>query len=186
MAPLKYLNNFWRSLEKPLINCETNCTLTLSANCVILSHTAANEATIFAITGKKLYDPIVTLSTDDNAKLLQQLKSEFKHTVNWNKYQSEVIIQVQNQYLHYLIDPNIQGVNRLFVLPFENNALKIVRTRYFLPTLEIKDHNVMIDGRNIFDQPVKSDMKRYKNIRKIATGKGDDYTTGCLLHYLYF
>ena len=58
--------------------------------------------------------------------------------------------------------------------------------RYFLPTVEIKDYNATIDGKNVFDQPVKNDIRTYDNIQKIATGKGDDYTTGCLLDYVYF
>ena len=133
-----------------LINCETNCTLTWSADCVISFHTAANVATIFAITGKKLYDLVVTLLTHDNAKLLQEFKSAFRQTINWNKCRSEILIQVLNQHLYYLIDPNIQGVNRLFVLPFENVAFKTVHARYFLPTLEVKDYNVLNDVRNFF------------------------------------
>ena len=58
--------------------------------------------------------------------------------------------------------------------------------RYYLPNVEIKDYNVMIDGKKLFDQPVKNDKVRYENIRKIATDKGDDYTTGCLLDYIFF
>ena len=86
MIPLKYLSNFWRALEMPLINCEINLILTWSANCVI-SSAAVNQATTFAITDTKLYVSVVTLSTDDNAKLSQQLKSGFKRTINWNKYE---------------------------------------------------------------------------------------------------
>ena len=76
----------------------------------------------FAITDTKLYDPVVTLSTQDNVKLLRQLKSGFKRTINWNKYRSKVTIQIQNQYLDYLNDPGFQGVTRLFVSSFEDNA----------------------------------------------------------------
>ena len=103
MLSLKHLSNLWKSLEKPLINCEINLILTWSANCVISS------------TDTKLYVPVVTLSTDDNAKLPQQLKSGFKRTIN---YHSKVTIQAQNQYLDYLIDPRLQGVNGHFVLSF--------------------------------------------------------------------
>ena len=60
------------------------------------------------------------------------------------------------------------------------------QTRYFLPKVGIKDYNVMIDGRNVFDQPVKNDLRTYDNIQKILTDPGDDYTNGCLLHYPYF
>ena len=84
-----------------------------------------------------------------------------------------------------MIDPSFQWVNRLFVLLFENETDGEVHTKYYLPTEEIKDFNVIIDGRNLFDQPIKNDFKIYDNIRKIATGQGDDYTTGCLLDYDY-
>ena len=114
MVPLNYLEKFWRSLEVSLINCEINIILAWSEKCVLASNTAANQATTLAITDAKLYVPVVTLSTQENAKLLQQLKSDFKITVNWNKYQSKVTIQAPNLYLDYLIDPIFQGANRLF------------------------------------------------------------------------
>ena len=85
-----------------------------------------------------------------------------------------------------MIDPSFQGVNRLLVLLFENKNDRTVHTKYYLPTEEMKDYNVMIDGKNVFDQPVKCSVRTYDNIRKIATGQGDDYTTGCLLDYDYF
>ena len=88
MVPLKYLSNFWRTLEMPLINCEVNLILAWSVNCVV-PNASANQATTFAITDTKLYVPVVTLSTQDNAKLLQQLKSGFKRTINWNKHHSK-------------------------------------------------------------------------------------------------
>ena len=71
-------------------------------------------------------------------------------------------------------------------MPFKDNDGRESHKQYFLPTVEIKDYNVMIDGRNLFDQPIKNDLKTYDNIRKIVTGQGDDYTTGCLLDYSYF
>ena len=82
----------------------------------------ANQGTTFSITDTKLYVPVVTLSTQDNAKLLEQFKYGFKRTVNWNKYLAKKSIERQNPYLDYLIDPSFQGVNRLFVLSFEDNA----------------------------------------------------------------
>ena len=77
-------------------------------------------------------------------------------------------------------------MNRLFVLAFENDAQRTSNKRYYIPNVEIKDYNVMIDGKNFFDQPVKNDKVTYENIRKITIGQGDDYTTGCLLDYTYF
>ena len=93
---------------------------------------------------------------------------------------------VQNSYLDYLVNPSFQGVNRLFVLSFENENDRTSHSTYYLPKVEIKDCNVMIDVRNFFDQPINSMNKTYENIRKIATGQGDYYTTGCLLNYTYF
>ena len=113
------------------------------------------------------------------------MKSSFKRTINWNKYQSKVTIQAPNPYLEYLIDPSFQGVNRLFVLSFENSTDRKVHTKYYLPTEEINDCNFMIDGQNFFDQLAKNDFTTYDKIQKIATGQGDDYTTGCLLDYNY-
>ena len=167
----------------PSINGELNLELTWFRDCVITNSTEEGK---FAITETKLYVPIVTLSTQDNAKLLQQLKSGFKRTINWNKYESSVKTFAQNRYLNYSINPSFQGVNRLFVLSFENEDDRTSHSTYYLPKVEIKDYNVMIDGRNFFDQPINSMTKTYKNIRKIATGQGDDYATGCLLDYSYF
>ena len=114
IVPLKYLSNFWRTLERPLINCEANLILTWSKDCVISFATAQTK---FAITETKLYVPVVTLSTQDNAKLLQQLQLEsgFKRTINWNKYESSRKTFAQNRYLNHLINPSFQRVNRLFV-----------------------------------------------------------------------
>ena len=117
----------------PLVNCEVNLNLSCSANCVL--STAANQAEKFTITNIKFYVLFVTLLTQDNAKLLQRMGLSFKTTINWNKYQSKVTIERQNQYFEKLIDPSLQGVNRIFVLSFENNDHKI----YFLVTVEIKD-----------------------------------------------
>ena len=167
----------------PLINCEVNLELTWSKDCVITDSTGEGK---FQITETKLYVPVVTLSTPDNTKLLHQLKSDFKRIVNWNKYESSVKTFAQNKYLNYLINPSFQGVNRLFVLSFENENDRTSHSTYYLPKVEIKDYNVMIDGRNFFDQPIDNMNKTYENIRKIATGKADDYTSGCFLDYCYF
>ena len=134
----------------------------------------ANEEVTFSIADIKLFVPVATLSTQDNTKLFEQLKSGFKRTINWNKYQPKVSTERLNQYLDFLIDPSFQEVNRLFVLSLENEAQGISNKQYYLPTREIKNYNV--HGQNLFGQPV-----RYDNIRNIATGQADDYTTGCLL-----
>ena len=183
MFPLKYLSNFWRTLEMPLINCEVNLILTWSSTCVI---TNSNGSGSFRITDTKLYTPVVTLSTEENAKLLQQLKSGFKRVINWNKYLSKPESLGRNPNLNHLVDPSFQGINRLFVLAFENDTQRTSHSGNYLPNIEIKDYNVMINGENFFDQPIKNKKTAYDNIRKIAIGYGDDYTTGCLLDYPHF
>ena len=122
MVPLKYLSNFWRTLEIPLINCEVNLILTWSADCVIIYTNVANQIPTFTITETNLYVPVVTLSTQDNAKLLPQLKSGFKRTASSNKYLSKPELVAQNSNLNHLFEPRFQGVNRLFVLAFEDDA----------------------------------------------------------------
>ena len=140
----------------PLINCEINLTLTWSANCVIFSTNNANQNATFAITNTRLYVPVVTLSTQENAKLLQQLKPGFKRVINWNKHLSKPELLVKNPNLNHLVEPSFQGVNRLFALAFENDTQRTSARRYYLPTVEIKDYNVMINGENILDQPIKN------------------------------
>ena len=178
MVPLKYLSNFWKTLEMPLINFEIKLMLTRSSTCVITNSTGVGA---FAITDTKLYVSVVTLSQEDNAKLLEQLQSGFKTVINWNKYLSEPELLAQNPNLNHLVEPSFQGV-----LAFENDTQRTSHTGSYLPNVEIKNYNVMINGENVFDQPIKDNKVTYENIRKIATGRGDDSTTGCLLDYPYF
>ena len=112
--------------------------------------------------------------------------SGFKRTINWNKYQSKFSIEIQSQYLDNLVDSIFHGASRLFLLSFEDNKHGTILKRYFLPEEEIEDCNVMVDIQNFFDQPVKNELKTYDNIQAVATGHGDDYTTGCLLDYPSF
>ena len=177
MVPLKYLSNFWRTLEVPLSNFEINLILTWSTNCVIVSTNVANQSATFEKTDTKLYVPVVTLSAQDNAKLLQQLKPGFKRVLNWNKYLSKPDLLAQNSSLNHLVQPSFQGINRIFILAYEGDTQRTSSKGYYLPNFEIKDYNIMINGENFSDQPIKSNKVTYENIRKIATGQGDDYTT---------
>ena len=182
-VPLKYLSNFWRTLEMPLINCQVNLILTWSSTCVITNSTGAGR---FEITDTRIYLPVATLSTQENTKLLQQLESGFKRVINWNKYLSKPALLAQNPNLNHLVETSFQGVNRFFVLAFENDAQRTSNSGYYLPNVEIKDYNIMISGENLFDQPINNNKVTDENIRKIAARQGDDYTTGCLLDYSYF
>ena len=85
-VPLKYLSNFWRTLKMLLINCEINLQLKWSANCFLVAGTVANQVSIFTIPDTKFCVPVITLSTQDNAKLVEQLMKGFKRTINWNRY----------------------------------------------------------------------------------------------------
>ena len=154
MVPLKYLSYFWRTLEMSLINCEIYLILTWSANCVIVSTAIANQNATFEITDTKLYVPVVTLSTQ-NSTLLQQLKSDFERRVIWNKYLSKLELLAQNPNLNHLVELNFQGVNKLFVLAFENDIQRTSAKGYYLPNVELKEYNVMINGENVLDQPIK-------------------------------
>ena len=118
----------------PLINCEVNLELIWSIDCVITNSTGEGK---FAITETKLYVWVVTLSIQDNAKSFQQLKSVFKRTINWNKYESSVRTFTQNRYLNYLINPSFQGVNRLSLLSFEDEDGRISHSTYYLPKVDM-------------------------------------------------
>ena len=152
--PLKNLSNFWKALDIPLINCEVSLALSWSANCVITSLekrlvTAAqgdNPAVYddsptnatFKITDYKFYVPVVTLSAENDTKLLEQLKTGSKRTIKWNKYRSEMSNQTKNNNLNYLIDPTFTSVNRLFVLSFENENDRTSFSKYYVRKVEIK------------------------------------------------
>ena len=170
VIPLKHLSNFWRSLNIPLINCEVELILTWFKNCVLIDKSTreANyavdpnvyeidnpENAIFKITDTKLYVPVVTLSKENDIKLLEQLKTGFKRTVKWNKYRSQVTIKNNNDNLSYLIDPTFTNVNRLFVLSFkkieENNIKRDYRdsfSHHYVPKVEIKGFNVLVDEKS--------------------------------------
>ena len=111
----------------------------------------------------------MTLSTQDNAKLLQQLKSGSKRVVNWNTYLSKPELFAQNPNLNHLVEPSFQGVNRPFVLAYENDTQRTSAKGYYLPNVEVKDYNIMINGENVFDQPIKNNKVTYRDIRKIVT-----------------
>ena len=165
VVPLKYLSNFWRSLNIPLINCQIELILTWFKNCVLIRKATRKadydvnpvvqkidhpENAIFEITDTKLFVPVATLSKENDTKLLEQLKSGFKRTRKWNKYRSQMNIQLQKNNLNYLIDATFTNVNRLFVLSFTRTNAGDGRdsfSDYYVPNVEIKDFNVLIDGK---------------------------------------
>ena len=113
MIQLKYLSNFWRTLEMPLINCEIIHILTWSTNCVTVSTNVADQNVTFVIRNTKLCVPVVTLS-QGNSKLLPQLKSGFKRVINWNKYISKPELLAGNLNLSHLVEPFKKSIDFLF------------------------------------------------------------------------
>ena len=195
--PLKCLGNFWRALNIPLISCEVSLELKWDKNCIITStenrlHDAGppvvrdNGPTgaTFAINDCKLYVPVVTLSKDDEIKLLTNLKSGFRREIKWNKYRSQMSTEVANNNLNILIDPTFTNVNRLFVLAYENNADRQSYYQLYLPRVVVKDFNVIIDKLAFFDLPIKNEEEAYEKIIDIS--RNNEYTTGNLLDYDYF
>ena len=128
-----------------------------SKNPIISTANAANS-TAFKITKTELYVPVVTLNIEDNNKLNQLLDTEFKRKVYWNEYKSKIETITQgdgdNNYKKSLLDAKIPGVNRLFVAAFPNAPVRSSHRQYFLPSLNINDYNVLIDGRNFYDQNI--------------------------------
>ena len=188
-VPLKHLGNFWRNLNIPLINCEISIDLSWTDKCVVVNkaYREAKAATsktaavakiesltdvTYTITGCKVYVPAVSLSTENENKLFEMLKSGFKRTVKWNKYMSYISNQPKNNNLNYSIDPTFEKVNRLFVLSFENEDNRKSYYKYYVPNVEIKNYNVLIDGNPFFELPVKNIEETYEKIlnhKKIAT-----------------
>ena len=165
-VPLKYLSNFWRSLEMLLINCKVELSLKWYETCLL---TAATTAT-FEITDAKLYVPIVTLTVEDNSKLSKLLSEGFKRSIYWNEYKvtpnkiAEIAANNDTKYIRELLDLSCQGVNRLFVLAYNNterNSQVSVDSykKYFLPRIKINNYNTEIDGRNFYDQPINDSIK---------------------------
>ena len=103
-----------------------------------------------------MYVPVVTLSTEDDSKLLEQLKTGFKRTIKWNKFKSEMTNQTKNNSLNYLIDPTFTKVKRLFVLSIENEEDGTSFSKYYRSKIEKKDFNVLIDGKSFLDISIKN------------------------------
>ena len=186
----------------PLINCKISLELRSGKNCVLSSQAAAQNNVTFTITDTKLYVPIVTLSSKDTSHLSNLLREGFKRSVFWNEYKTKTDKRTENinDYIRIMLNSSIQGVNRLFVLPSaadaddlnnitvqqanENNRNSY--RKFYLPRTTVNNYNVLIDGRNFYDQPIDNNERQYDELRKVTLGKGDDYTTGCLLDYAYF
>ena len=182
--PLKYLGNFWRALNIPLISCEVSLELKWDKNCVItsleqraiaganpLARDNAPTGATLAITNCKLYVPAVSLSKDDEIKLLTNLKSGFKREIIWNKYRSQMTTEAINNNLNILVDPTFTNANRLFVLSYaidDNIYNRQSYPQFYLPKVMVKDYNVIIDKLAFFDLPMKTEEEAYEKIIDIS------------------
>ena len=162
-------------------------------NCIITSqqigvnldggNTAAPTNATLAINDCKLYIPVVTLSKDDEIKLLTNLKSGFKREIIWNKYRSQMSTEAINNNLNILIDLTFTNVNRLFVLAYQTADDRQSFSQFYLPKIMVKDFNVIIDKLGFFDLPIKTEEEVYEKIIDIS--RNNEYT-GNLLDYDYF
>ena len=194
--PLKYLGNFWRALNMPLISCEISLELKWNKNCVRTSLqriqidagpptvNAAPTGASLAINDCKLCIPEVTLSKDDEIKLLTNLKSGFTREIIWNKYRSQMTTEAVNNNLNILIDPTFTNVNRPFVLAYQTADDRQSFSQFYLPKVMVKDFNVIIDKLAFFDLPIKTEEEAYEKIIDIS--RNNEYTRGNLLDYDYF
>ena len=182
VVSLKYLSNFFRSLEMPLIN------LTWKKECVVSNQ---NGEAVFIINDTKLHVPVVTLSKEDNKDFIEQQNKGFQRSIYWNEYKTKKINEEAdaNVFKYINLDPSFQGVNRLFVMAYNRANGQPTRNgqqKYYLPRIDLEKYNVIIDGRNFYDNPIESDIEKYRELKKVMIGKGEDYTTGSLLDFNYF
>ena len=188
VVPLKYLSNFFRSLEMPLSNCKIKLNLTWKKECVL-----SNQAglAVFIINGTKMYVPVVTLSKEDNKDFIEQQNKGFQRSIYWNEYKTKEINENAdpNVFKYINLDPSFQDVNRLFVMAYNrvnDQPTRNGQQKYYLPRIDLNKYNVIIDGRNFYDNPIESDIEKYRELKKVMIGKGQDYTTGSLLDFNYF
>ena len=204
VAPLKNLSNVMFNLDFLMINTEIELILKWSQYCVLTkkAESTQKEATQnpvqpatdevnrpkdlkFSITDCKLYVPVVTLQEKYDSKLYKELKTGITIEFTWSKYRTQVFNQTATNNLNYLIDPTFNNVNRFFVLTFPNEEDRKPFSKYYTPTIEIKDYNVILDSKTPFyDVPIKNKEETYKAITELV--KNDDYATGDSLNFKYF
>ena len=180
--------NFFRSLEMPLINCKIKLNLTWKKECVL--STDVGEA-VFIINDTKLYVPVVPLSKEDNKDFIERQNKGFQRSIYWNEYKTKEINEDAdaNVYKYINLDPSFQGVNRFFVMAYnrvDGQPTRNGQRKYYLLRISLNKYNVIIDGKNFYDNPIESDIEKYRELKKVIIRKGEDYITGSLLDYNYF
>ena len=131
------------------------------------------------------------MSKEDNKDFIEQQNKGFQRSIYWNEYKTKEINEdADNNVFKYInLDPSFQGVNRLFIMAYSREASQPDRNsqqKYYLPRIDLKKYNVIIDGRNFYDNPIESDIEKYRELKKVMIGKGEDYTIGSLLDFNYF
>ena len=172
----------------PLINCKSKLNLAGKKECVLSNQ---DGAAIFIINDTKLYVPVVTLSKEDNKDFIEQQNKGFQRSIYWNEYKTKETNENPdaNVFKYINLDPSFQGVNRLFVMAYNRENGQPIRNgqrKYYLVRIDLEKYNVIIDGRSFYDNPIESDIEKYRELKKVMIGKGEDYTTGSLLDFNYF
>ena len=177
VVPLKYLSNFFRSLEMPLINCKIKLNLTWKKESVLSTN---DDDAVFIINDTKLYIPVGTLSKEYNKDFIEQQNKGFQRSVYWNEYKTNEINEDDdaNVFKYINLDPSFQGVNRLFVMAYnrvDGQPTRNGQQKYYLPRISLNKYNVIIDGRNFHDNPIENDIEKQRELKKVMIGKGEDY-----------
>ena len=146
---------------------------------------------VFIINGTKMYVPVVTLSKEDDEDFIEQQNKGLQRSIYWNEYKTKGQDKYAdaNNFKYISLDPSFEGVNRLFVMAYnrvDGQPTRNGQQKYYLPRIDLEKYNVIIDGRNFYDNPIESDIEKYRELKKVMIGTGEHYTTGSLLDYNYF
>ena len=168
VVPLKYLSNFFRSLEMSLVNYKIKLNLTWKKECVL---STADDNAVIIINDTKMYVPIVTLSKEDKKDFIEQKTKGFQRSIYWNEYKTKELTENAdaNVFKNINLDPSFQGVNRLFVMTCnraDGHPIRNGQQKYYLPRIDLGKYNVIIDGRNFYDNPIESDIEKYRELKK--------------------
>ena len=172
----------------PLINYKIKLNLTWKKECVLSNQAGA---AVFHINDTKLYVPVVTLSKEDNEDFIEQQNKGFQRSIYGNEYKTKEINEdADANVLKYInLHPSFQGVNRLFIMEYnrvDDEPTRNGQRKYYLPRISLNEYNVIIDGRNFYNNPIESNVEKYRELKKVMIRKGEGYTTGSLLDYNYF
>ena len=204
VVPFKNLGNFMFNLDFLMINANMKLILTWTEDCVLTEKATREEKAReyrppmlnvldamnrpedlkFRITNCKMYVPVVTLQAEYQNHFCKHLKLGISIDITWNKYRSQVINQTATNYLSFFVDPTFNNVNRLFILAFPNEEDRNSFSKYYTPTVEIKDYNIILDGEPFYEIPIKNKEETYKAITELM--RNDLLRTGNKFNFEYF